>query len=104
MKKRLVLKHVDSKISELVLGEFTSTTIINSLERKMESYKETLENPTSNIPPNRIKFIGLYEKCAKQRIEQFKKVDRIACKFKLKTSSSKFNLIKFLDKFSPLED
>lgn len=104
MRKRLVLKHVDKKIDELVVGEFTSTTIIYSLERKIESYKETLENPGFTIPPNRIKFINLYEECANMRINQFKKVDSISKNFKIKTSKSKFSLIKFLDKFSPLEN
>jgi hypothetical protein len=101
MKKRLVLKHVDKKIDELVVGEFTSTVIIHSLERKIESYKETLDNPGFDIPPNRIKFIGLYEECAKQRINQFIKVDSISSNFKIKSSYSKFNLIKFMDKFLP---
>jgi hypothetical protein len=104
MKKRLVLKHVDSKISELVIGEFTSDTIIHSLERKIESYKETLNNPTFDIPPNRIKFIRLYEECANQRIEQFKKVNSISPIFKIKSINAKFNLIKFLDKFQSTTD
>lgn len=104
IKKRLVLKHVDNKINELVSGEFTSTTIINSLERKIESYKETLADPSFTIPPNRIKFISLYEVCANERIEQFKKVDSIAPNFKIKSIKAKFSLIKFLDKFQSTAD
>lgn len=104
MKKRLVLRHVDKKIDELVSGEFNTKIIIQSLEKKIESYKETLIEPTFTIPSNRIKFIGLYEECAKQRIDQFKKVDSIATNFKIKSVKAKFSLIKFLDKFESATD